>query len=43
MTPLPLVTPVTVQLHGLGDGQCWTASYGAPGQNDPSKFKAKPD
>jgi uncharacterized delta-60 repeat protein len=43
MTPLPLVTPVTVQLHGLADGQCWTASYGEPGQNDSSKFKAKPD
>ena len=43
MTPLPLLTPVTVQLHGLGDGQCWTASYGAPGQSDSSKFKAKPD
>jgi len=43
MTPLPLVTPVTVQLHGLGDGQCWTASYGAPARNDSSKFKAKPD
>ena len=43
MTPLPLVTPVTVQLHGLGNSQCWTASYGAPRRNDPSKFKAKPD
>lgn len=43
MTPLPLETPVTVQLHGLGDGQCWTASYGSPGQSDSSKFKAKPD
>jgi uncharacterized delta-60 repeat protein len=43
VTPLPLVTPVAVQLHGLGDGQCWTASYGAPGQSDSGKFKAKPD
>jgi sugar lactone lactonase YvrE len=41
--PLPLTTPVTVQVSRSDGGPCWQAVYSVPRENDAGAFKAKSD
>ncbi len=41
--PLPLGTPVTVQLVRGDTGACWEATYSVPTRNDATGFKARSD
>lgn len=42
MPPLPLGTPVVVQLQG-SNGTCWTATFTTPKANAPTSFRARSD
>jgi hypothetical protein len=41
MPSLPLVVPVTVQLHRSDGGPCWSATFTAASRNAPGRFKAR--
>jgi hypothetical protein len=40
LPPLPLTTPVIVQLSNTETGTCWEASYDTPKTNDSERFKS---
>ena len=41
--PLPLTSPVTVQLLRSDDGTCWNATFSAPNLNSAERFIGRPD
>jgi hypothetical protein len=43
LPPLPLTTPVRVQLQQSGSSTCWEATYSNPAKDDSAQFKARSD